>query len=378
MAMTIASTQSSAAAPAIGGASFAGGAIETGSHLQGVDTLAARLKRHAQDVRVHHLEKHHEKIREHHAGQIEDFAAQLSACKNEILELNSELAWRDKELVTAEKSIAELRATLAGREALLVERTKEVSHLRALLDQQTGDSHAQRAQLTLLTSQLRKTDEDLNVARYEKERCVGPVQQQKQQLERDLETKSRQARILQQEVAMRGMEVEQLQANAASQQDKANKAQAAAGAELAFREARIRHLEAMLEAQDAEHKDSERRLSDRCRLLQAWCFRTWWSLEAAGSNSFPGLMAEDSVPNDGRHVRVAGKQEASVPLKAPMPSDWRSVLRFQASLFHWLAAETIRLKAAQLQGRKHELELPFPKDGDGALRRERSGSRRRR
>merc|ERR1719375_987358 len=200
--MTIASTQSSAAAPAIGGASFAGG-----SHLQGVDTLAARLKRHAQDVRVHHLEKHHEKIREHHAGQIEDFAAQLSACKNEILELNSELAWRDKELVTAEKSIAELRATLAGREALLVERTKEVSHLRALLDQQTGDSHAQRAQLTLLSSQLRKTDEDLNVARYEKERCVGPVQQQKQQLERDLETKSRQARILQQEVAMRGMEV---------------------------------------------------------------------------------------------------------------------------------------------------------------------------
>merc|ERR1719407_306693 len=131
------------------------------------------------------------------------------------------------------------------------------------------------------------------------------------------------------------------------------KVQSTQGAELAFRESRIRHLEQQLDLQAQMHQQAVKRLSDRCRLLQAWCFRTWWSLEAAGSNSFPGLMAEDSVPNDGRHVRVAGKQEASVPLKAPMPSDWRSVLRFQASLFHWLAAETIRLKAAQLQGRKH-------------------------
>merc|ERR1712183_257823 len=124
------------------------------------------------------------------------------------------------------------------------------------------------------------------------------------------------------------------------QKDQALKAQAAQGAELAFRDARIRHLETQLEAQAAQHQEAEQKLRNRIRLLQAWCFRTWWSLEAAGSTGFPGLLTEDAVAPDGagRQVRVKEggssrpANESVVPTKAPMPDNWRSVLRFQASL----------------------------------------------
>merc|ERR1712196_700920 len=109
-----------------------------------------------------------------------------------------------------------------------------------------------------------------NSTRFEKESLLAPHHAKNSELARDLAAKQRQIQILPKEVATPGTQVAQLQAEAVQQNDKALKAQAAAGAELAFREARIRHLEAQLEEQAALHQQAEKRLSDRCRLLQAW------------------------------------------------------------------------------------------------------------
>lgn len=188
-----------------------------------------------------------------------------------------------------------------------------------------------------------------------------PTQEQNAHLGRSLATKQRQVKMLQEEVQAAGARTAQLQATAAQHQDRAVQVQSAQLAELSWREARIKHLEDQLEAQATLHHQTEQRLMHKCRLLQAWCFRTWWSLE---EGSCPGILSEGALP--------PLSYEATASVKAPMPANWRSVLGFQGSLFHWLAAETIRLKSSKIQGHAYEVELPLPRKVRG-----RSASRRR-
>merc|ERR1711908_30438 len=134
--------------------------------------------------------------------------------------------------------------------------------------------------------------------------------------------------------------------------DLAMQKESAQFAELSWKDARIRYLEAQLDSQADLHRQTEQRLSNRCRLLQAWGFRIWWALDAGGSSA-PGIISKDATMSDALQPSLL---DTPLPLKTPLPNEWRSILGFQASLFQWLAAETVRLKDAKLKGREEEVE----------------------
>lgn len=367
----------SSAAPVPGCPSSAGA-------VSGYDSLAERLNAEAQALRLSSLENSFEATRVRHGEEVSDLEAQITALRTETADLRASLQKRDKQLASAETRNVELKSAAAAREDVIVERTREVAQLKALLESQGSESQRLQEHLSMLVGQLRQSDQQASDAKLDKERSLLPTQVQNAEMGRNLATKQRQLAILQQEVETSGCAFHEARAHASRQQERAIQVQSAQGAELAFRENRIKHLEAQIESQAAQHRQKEQQLNDRCRLLKAWCFRTWWSLEAAGSSGFPGLASEESMPFEsmGRHVRVSSSanrpgSESLVPVKAPIPGDWRSVLRFQASLFHWLAVETVRGKVAHLQGSTHELELPLPQKEDEQKKRDRSASRRR-
>merc|ERR1740123_2136103 len=80
-----------------------------------------------------------------------------------------------------------------------------------------------------------------------------------------------------------------------------------------------------------------------------WCFHAWWALdsdadpivlEAGGDDDSLGPSLSASARTSTTNAKLAHMPQNRLPL----PPDWRSVLRFQASLFHWLADETARCK----------------------------------
>ncbi|CAJ1383932.1 unnamed protein product [Effrenium voratum] len=74
----------------------------------------------------------------------------------------------------------------------------------------------------------------------------------------------------------------------------------------------------------------EQALRGRCKLLQACCFRLWWCLDA----DLPGLDLASAAESHGQ----ARQDVDSIPTRRmPLPADWRSILQFQAKLFHSFA-----------------------------------------
>jgi len=359
--------------------------VEQASVGAGCASLAARLTTEAQSIRARCLESTLEAARQRNVEEVGELEDKVVALRAESAELWAALSQRDAQLAASEANGAQMRALVAAREGKITEREREVAQLQAHLEEKGCEVQRLQTQLCLVVGQLHKSDHEASAAKMDKERALVPTQTRNVELGRNLATREREVQILQKEVETAGMRGTRVEVAARQQQDKAMKVQATQGAELAFKNSTIKQLEAQLAAQAAVHQQTQQRLSDRCRLLQAWCFRTWWSLEGAGSSNLPGLASEESVLGEslGRQVRLKDGSGSSPPkaaeavttLKAPPPNDWRGVLRFQASLFHWLTAETIRGKALRLQGRAHELELPLPRKEVEQKRR--SSSKRR-
>eukprot|EP00434_Breviolum_minutum_P031048 symbB.v1.2.027461.t2/scaffold2821.1/size70050/7 len=82
-------------------------------------------------------------------------------------------------------------------------------------------------------------------------------------------------------------------------------------------------------------RQREQLLRGRCKLLQASCFRLWWCLKPDS-----GGLDVVEIANEGNVQEVE-----PVPQKRmPLPADWRSILQFQAQLFHSFAEACQRSK----------------------------------
>lgn len=334
----------------------------------GVEAFAARLTNDAQQARLHNLEASLQSSKARHKEELQDVDALLSSARLEIGQLQTALSQKDQQLTQAKADVAELVQNLAARDAALVEREREIAHLHAAV--QGRDSEVQRlhTQVKLLLAQLHSSESDASAARLQKEQSLAPLSLQAADLQKNLANKDRQLQLSQQEVGYLQHRSCELRASAAEQQSKAAQVQSAQEAALAHQGDKIRHLESLLESQERFYKQNEQSLKNRCRLMQSWCFRMWWSLEG-GDTLAPGLLSKNAAANLSAQSEKrprARLKESGTPavLHVPLPDDWCSVLRFQSSLFHWLTAEAVRGKALRLRNQDHDVELPLLRDAE--------------
>jgi len=339
----------------------------------GVEAFAARLTNDAQEARLHNLEASLQVTRARHKDEVRDVETFLASARLEVGQLQTILSQREQQLAQTEASAAECARSVASRDAALLERAREIAHLHGLVQARDGEVRRLHTQVTLLLAQLRASENDASAARLQKEQSLAPLSLHAVDLERNLATKEKQLQLLHQEVGYVQHRSSEIRASAAEQQSHAAHTQSTQEAELTYQCDRIRHLESLLESQERHYKQNEQSLKNRCRLLQAWCFRIWWSLEGDDASA-PGLLPDDSAAalraqsSSERRPRVRLKESdgrgTPALVHVPLPDDWCSVLRFQSTLFHWLTAEALRGKALQLRSQAHDVELPLLKEAE--------------
>eukprot|EP00927_Polykrikos_kofoidii_P071239 TRINITY_DN67537_c0_g1_i1.p1 TRINITY_DN67537_c0_g1~~TRINITY_DN67537_c0_g1_i1.p1 ORF type:complete len:517 (-),score=100.87 TRINITY_DN67537_c0_g1_i1:226-1776(-) len=358
-----------------------------------------RLVNEGYEARLRGLEAAIESTRQRHAEELARVEASVKELRSENSRLRAQLSERD---VEAEA----LRSEAASKTAVTVSANRENSRLRALLDDRGDEVERLGRQLELLLEQLQQCQADSSASRQEKERSLGPLGARVEELSHLLAVKEREVVLTQQELSTAMRRAQESRAEALDQRDRAEQAKQIHRVELAQHEDQVRRMQAELLSSEAElhsqgvaAKERERRLSERCRLLKVWCFRLWWSLDAALDPAFATETREedfdvspfastspktDFAPSCGSsRTWTVSRSSSPSPwlsrrggggttepigavaeahargrsrLLVSQPPDWRQVLRFQATLFHWLAAETARTQKpfAQRRWTQHE------------------------
>jgi len=320
----------------------------------GRDGLADRLATEASDARIRVLEAALEALRSRHAEEVHDLEVAGVDLRSEIETMRLELSRCKAAIAERDQANISLGRDLKTSHIAVAEHEREIARLRDQVETRSREAERLQAQLTLALEQLKRSDSDANAARWEKERSLAPLSVQAGELSRNLAVKQKQVEVLQHEVEASHRHAASLQAEAAARREQAAQVMASQNNEILQRDETIKRLHSDLQAQAEQHRRVEQQLTRRCRLLQAWCFRIWWSMEAG--DDVPGVLAGGDAPGSGKS---GSSSEVALPLRPPgppPPADWRRVLRFQASLFHWLGAATIKGKAQNLRGSSQEPE----------------------
>jgi len=322
------------------------------------DGFAERVTSGAQEVRIRNLEAALDAMRRQHAEEVTQLQDQLMAIRTEAINMRRQLA--DHEATSMAHA-----SEIAARDKVIADRDSEVASLSKQLEVRRLDAERHLKQLNELADQVRKSNQEVLDVHEEKERTLGPLNAKIRQLGRDIDVKDKQMGMLHQDLEVANQRIVQLDSELAAARDHGERLQ------LRLDES-IRELRAELRAQAEGYERRDRLLRARCRLLQTWCFRAWWSLES-GMDPLQILEAAPEglpVPEEAEPTSPPGSDGLLSPpvspptsptaahslagdllprRRMPMPPDWRSVIRFQATLFHWLAAESMRAKKLEIR-----------------------------
>ncbi|CAE8632817.1 unnamed protein product, partial [Polarella glacialis] len=166
----------------------------------------------------------------------------------------------------------------------------------------------------------------------EKGQLVTPLTNQVDEMSRALTVSQRQVELMAQDLDAVSRRAHTVQSAADSERREADQAYSRLSTELHSQLAQLRE-QATVELTAAARR--ERLLYGRCQLLKAFSFRAWWSLDGGSA----GLEQVEPAK-----VKPEGVIDSMPLRRVPIPADWRSVLRFQAQMFHWLSAEAMHYR----------------------------------
>lgn len=312
-------------------------------HAAGAAVFAERLAADTHEARIRNFQQALDTARGHQQEEAARLQGMISTLRREIAGLKKELA--DQEATMAMQS-----NDLASRDGLLADKSREGRQLQEQIDIWKLDATKLQKQVQFAMEQARQSKSDAAAAIREKEVSLNPLKEKVEELQRSIAVQKRQVDLMQQDTEAANRRVSALQLELAAASERLEQERSARQDEARLGEQRQEDAQAEMQAQAARYERRERLLRARCRLLQTWCFHTWWALdseadpltvlEACGDDESLGPSMSTSRGSAATNVRPA-----RVPRKRlPLPPDWRSVLRFQASLFHWLADETARGK----------------------------------
>lgn len=284
-----------------------------------------RLQVEGQQARIRNLESALEALRSQHRGDL----GRLQATADELRDENRTL-----------------RAKLAEQGTELAARIRDVRELQE-------QHHEHRSEASTLKQQLAYHSEQSQIQHslaVDKELAVGPLSKQVQELTRHLAVSRRESEIMLQDLEAATRRASAMEASVAAERLQAERAiwqvQESLQSEIQDVRANATEQVALASKQLADAENRARLLQGRCQLLQAACFRSWWCLDGGAAGMEQAERKTD--PEQGRAWPQAGSDP--VPLRRmPLPADWRSVLRFQAQLFHWLSAETAQGRCREFQ-----------------------------
>ena len=248
-------------------------------------------------------------------------SSELSVAVRRKLELETQVSKRETELVRegSEKHSTELAA--AFRRIAELEKVK-VEH------QDHADGYDRRVQL-LQSGYERRMQE--HQADYE-----GHIRELQSDYERRIQElqSGYDRRIYEQQSGFEGR-IDELQFDSDSRVQELQAQKAECERRIEELQSDCKRIQQEAAGQRSAARQREQLLRGRCKLLQASCFRLWWCLKPDS-----GGLDVVEIANEGNVQEVE-----PVPQKRmPLPADWRSILQFQAQLFHGFAEACQRSK----------------------------------
>jgi len=225
--------------------------------------LDNNLETALQEARIRNLEASLLAEQTDSTEQIGQLRISVQALRADVVALKRQLA----ESVVALGSQNEIIAT---RDAGLANLRAETQKWRQQADAQREDNMRLQAQLTRLVEMVRQNQNDANAANVEKDRQLGPLSQQIEALNRVISVKQRHEELVMQDLEASKRRCTALQADAATLRELVEQTRAE------------QQIELQQLQQPPPCRRQEELLCARCRLLQAWCIRSFRSLDAEG------------------------------------------------------------------------------------------------
>lgn len=294
---------------------------------------SSQIRFDAQEARIKGLEANLEAERSLHLQDSEDLRKSNETLRGALMRAEAALRAREDDL--------------AKSKAMLVQFEIELGSLRKSEADWRTLAQGLKTELELFKSQMRQDEASVNQGLRERERNVVAVKQRCKDAMYDNAVKDRQVLLMLNEV-----ENAERRAFIACEQSStiAKEAEEKRRREVAMRDAEVESLRGLL-------RDSEVNLDDmkkRFEVLQAWCFRVWWSVEGIfAKERNKGGVLEATHPPPSRRNTVLGVGGRGVRKEFKYPQDWRTALQMQFAATGFWAQEVFK---ARIEKRDEDLK----------------------
>lgn len=317
------------------------------------------------EVRIRSLEATLAALRAQYEQDTARHESRVSELRSQIADLRAEATQREAQHDTA---VAALGREVAVRQQALAAQTDKTSRLQQRLEARDVESRRCQEQLRLASMQMSQSQSEVQAAYQEKARCSVPLVERADKLTHELAVKERQLEIMRRELEGAGSALAAAQHETALRHERAAQVQAALAHDVRCNEEVVTQLQEAMQQQANAAAARERVMQQRCDLLQAWCFRTWWRLDSTNEQLAvvqPPVQSAAKLEYLTPPTLQARRAHNTAPTNefegklrdTPLPASWVETLRFQATLFHWLAAETVRGKKAALEEQSRQIEI---------------------